>query len=126
MTHFAVETALGIQNGFFGLLAQGWDMEDLPPARAPRLSLPKEAIEVEALVGTFDAERACSQIWIAAEFNEYAATSASNSDRPAPRQLSEDDLARVRALRSELFEKWRAVAPGSALQLQFELSICRY
>ena len=119
MTHFAVETVLGIQNGFFGLLAQGWDMEDTT-GKGARGALPKEAIEVEALVGTFDAERACAQIWTASEFNEHAMTSACNSDRPTPRPLSEDELARVRALRSELFEKWGAVAPGCALQLQFE------
>ena len=118
LTHFAVETALGFQDAFFGLVAKGWDIEDTT-GKGARGHVPKEALEVEALVGTFDAERACGQIWTADEFNEYAALNASNNGRPAPRLLSEDDLARVRKLRSELFEKWRAVPPGSALELQF-------
>lgn len=118
LTHFSVESALGFQDAFFGLLAKGWDIDDTT-GKGARGHVPKEALEVEALVGTFDSERACGQIWTATEFNEYAALTASNAGRPAPRLLSEDDLTRVRKLRSELFEKWRAVPPGSALELQF-------
>jgi hypothetical protein len=28
LTHYAVETALGYRRGFFGLIAEGWDVED--------------------------------------------------------------------------------------------------
>ena len=75
--------------------------------------------EVETLVGAFDSERACGQRWTAAEFNEMAALNASKAGRSAPRKLSEPDLARVRALRWQLFEKWRGVAPGEAPGLEF-------
>lgn len=42
LTHFAVETTLGYRRGFFGLIAEGWEIEDttgkgargpLPPKR---------------------------------------------------------------------------------------------
>jgi hypothetical protein len=123
MTHFAVESALGFSNGFFGLVAQGWDI-DQTTGKSSRGPIPAEALEVESLVGTFDSERACGQIWTAQEFNEMAALNASNRNRPAPRKLDQDDLARVRALRSRLFEQWRAVEPGAALELEFHLAGC--
>ena len=28
LTHFAVESTLGFRRGFYGLLAEGWDVED--------------------------------------------------------------------------------------------------
>ena len=28
LTHFAVESTLGFRDGFFGLVAQGWDIDD--------------------------------------------------------------------------------------------------
>ncbi len=28
LTHYAVETVFGYQRGFFGLIAEGWDLED--------------------------------------------------------------------------------------------------
>ena len=28
LTHYAVETALGYRRGFFGLIAEGWDVDD--------------------------------------------------------------------------------------------------
>jgi hypothetical protein len=36
------------------------------------------------------------------------------------RQLTADEIARVKKRRSELFEQWSAVAPGATLELQFE------
>lgn len=56
LTHFAVETTLGYRRGFFGLIAEGWDLQDAggDGARGP---VPAEAIEVEKIVGLFDSER---------------------------------------------------------------------
>jgi hypothetical protein len=38
------------------------------------------------------------------------------------RPLSDDDIAKVRARRGELFSRWAAVAPGEALELEFPYS----
>jgi hypothetical protein len=34
--------------------------------------------------------------------------------------VTEDDLARVRARRADLFERWRALPPGETLELPFD------
>jgi hypothetical protein len=107
LTHYAVETALGYRRGFFGLIAEGWNIEDTG-GKGQRGAVPAETIEVERMVGIFDSERGSGTLWSTAEFNQYA-----------PRAMAGDAIQRVRALRSELFRRWSAVAPGQALELEF-------
>ena len=107
LTHFAVETGLGFKHGFYGLIAEGWEIEDTT-GKGARGGLPVEAIDVERVVGLFDTERAGMVIYTAEEFNEHS-----------PRPFQTEDLARVRKLRSELFTKWFAVEAGGVLELEF-------
>jgi hypothetical protein len=107
LTHFAVESALGLKRGFFGLIAEGWDLEDTT-GKGARGPLPAEAVEVERIVGLFDAERGSGVIWTVEEFNQF-------STRP----LSEDEIARVKARRSDLFQQWFALPPGETLHLVY-------
>jgi hypothetical protein len=107
LTHFAVESTLGFKHGFFGLIAAGWDVEDTT-GQGPRGELPKEAVEVEQIVGLLDAERASAALMTAEEFNGYAT-----------RQVTQQDLLRVRAKRGELFAQWSALAAGATLELTF-------
>jgi hypothetical protein len=112
LTHFAVETTLGLRRGFFGLIAEGWDIEDTT-GKGARGPLPPDAGQAELIVGIFSAERAGGIIWTVDEFNEFAA-------RVGTRELSFDEIARVKKKRSELFQQWSAVAPGATLELQYE------
>lgn len=107
LTHFALETVLGYGRGFFGLIAEGWDLEDAggDGARGP---VPGEAIEVEKFVGRFDSERASTVRWSPEEFNSFA-----------PRPPTDEEIGRLRAFRTDLSRRWAAVRTGEALQLQF-------
>ena len=107
LTHYSVESVLGYRRGFFGLIAEGWDVDDTT-GKGSRGSLPAEALEVERIVGLFDAERAGGELWTCEQFNENG-----------PRRLSEADIQNVRSLRSDLFQKWSLVAPGKKLELTF-------
>jgi hypothetical protein len=118
LTHYAVETELGFQRGFYGLIAEGWDIAETT-GKTGRGSLPDEAIEVEYLVAAFSAERAGGAAATAHEFNQLAATFASAKGMPSPRQLTEDDLAKVRARFEELAMKWRMLPRGATLELDF-------
>lgn len=108
LTHFAVETALGYRLGFFGLIDQGWNLEDAG-AEGGRGPIPNEASAVEKLVGLFDSERASGILWSDEEFNSFA-----------PRLLTAGEIGRVRAIRGELFGRWSQVPPGQALSLIFD------
>jgi len=119
LTHFAVESTLGFQHGFFGLVADGWDIEDTT-GKGARGPLPAEASEVEYIVGSLDSERASGAMQTAAEFNAHAAIHSASTGRPAPRLLTDEELSRVRTRRGELFAQWFALEPGAAIELRFE------
>jgi hypothetical protein len=112
LTHFAVETTLGYRRGFFGLIAEGWEIDDTT-GKGTRGPLPPEAGEVEHLVGLFFAEGASGVIWTVDEFNEFAVANGA-------RALNFDEIARVKKKRSELFQRWFAIAPGATLELTYE------
>ena len=118
LTHFAVETTLGYRNAFYGLIAQGWSIDDTEGS-GPRGPLPPEALEVEVFVGMLDAERAGGVSWTADEFQEFAALHAAAHGHSPPRRLSNVEYAAIQSLRVELFAKWAAVSPGESLTLDF-------
>lgn len=121
LTHYAVETVLGQRQGFYGLVAAGWDLSDFGTPW-PRGKLPKEANLVEMIVGFFDLDRASGQMESVEELNTQLATFCEEKALPAPEKLTEEDLSRVRQKRGELFAQWEAVERGGVLELQFDPS----
>lgn len=120
LTHYAVETELGIPQGFFGVVASGWDIEDTGQ-RGVATRLPVDALFVENVVGTLDSERAAGARWTAEDFNYALALKAEKDGRPKPRALTDDELRRVRKRRAELFEEWRALPAGNTMELPFSI-----
>jgi hypothetical protein len=120
LTHFAVETVLPHWLGFYTLVASGWDLSDFAPPW-PRGRIPADAIAPELIVGFLDTERASGTRWSASDFNDKAALYYREHSRAGdPPFLSDDELARVRQRRAELFEQWDAVPAGGTLELTFE------
>jgi len=120
LTHYAVETALGLAQGFYGLVAAGWDFSDFG-SPWPRGKLPPEANISEMIVGFFDFERSSGERGTASELNRTLADFCVDNGLPPRRQLSDDDLARVRAKRAEVFSRWDTLEPGNALEVVFDL-----
>ncbi|HEX8077601.1 MAG TPA: hypothetical protein VF511_07285, partial [Chthoniobacterales bacterium] len=96
LTHYAVETELGFGRGFYGLIAEGWEIADTT-GKTARGPLPNEALEVEYFVSAFSAERASGTTSRAEEFNALAANFARSKGMPAPRRLSDEELESVRS-----------------------------
>jgi hypothetical protein len=118
LTHYSVESELGIRDAFYGLVASGWSIEDTT-GKGKKGPVTPNAVYVESVVGTLDTERASGSRWTAAEFNDSTARFAANGGRPAPRTLTDDELARIRRRRAELFAAWQELAPGRTLELTF-------
>jgi hypothetical protein len=120
LTHYAVETTLGYQRGFFGLLADGWEIADFA-APWPRGAIPIEAREVEVLVGLFDGMRRGRESWTTEEFNAQAQQVIADGKFTGmnPPSLTDDDIARVKTLRDSLIARWIATSPGEAMELVF-------
>lgn len=118
LTHYAVETELGFRRGFYGLIAEGWDIGETT-GKSARGPLPSEALEVEYFVSAFAAERAGGDAITAEEFNQLAATFAQTRGMPRPRSLTDEELRNVRSRFEELAAKWRAMPSGKTLEVPF-------
>ena len=122
LTHYAVETVMGHKNGFYGLLAAGWEMKDFA-APWPRGAIPREAREVELLVGLFDVERRTGGNWSAAELRAqgeiYVASNKSGRKAVAMPPLTDDDVNRIRTVLRDVLTRWDATPAGAALELSF-------
>lgn len=139
MTHYAVESEMRAKDGFFGLIAQGWDIGDfgIPEKRA---RMPLEALWVEHVVGIVWREFVTREISDYANF--AAAISATltalresikqNSQRQGPRaEYSEQERSilekgippesRTNIMRrmGELAATWAQTPPGSHVELTF-------
>jgi hypothetical protein len=110
LTHFAVETTLDYRRGFFGLIAEGWDIEDTT-GKGKRGALPDETTEAERIVGLFDMERLAGAIFTAEEMNGVS---------QAARRLADEEILAVRKRRGELFRQWSAIPVGGTLQLLYQ------
>ena len=119
LTHYAVETALGHRQGFYGLVSAGWDFSDFGNPW-PRGRLPVQASISEMIVGMLDMERRMGERVTVQELNQKLAEYAVETSLPQQLEITEEDLARVRAKRAEMFAKWEAVQPGDALEIPFE------
>ncbi|MFL5566638.1 MAG: hypothetical protein ACJ79B_03020 [Gemmatimonadaceae bacterium] len=119
LTHYAVESVLGIRNGFYGLVASGWDLSDFGTPW-PRGRIPPEANIAEIIVGFLDRERAGSDRATADDLNAALANYSAENSLATDVVVTEDDLSRIRAKRAELFVQWAAIEPGDALEVTFE------
>jgi hypothetical protein len=111
ITHYVVETTLGLRGAFFGLLNQGWEFEDTT-GKGDRGPVPPEAGVAESIVGLFDAERASGTLWTREEFEEFG-------NDATRKQLRDEQIGTIRKRRSELFQQWAAIPVGQALELHF-------
>lgn len=114
LTHFAVETTLGTQRAFFGLVAAGWDLDDTT-GKGERGAIPPEALVVERLVGLLDVERASHARWDAEYFVEQLLAVGAQLDATMRRALTDSTLTAIRKRRDELFVRWQGVPAGGTL-----------
>jgi hypothetical protein len=126
LTHYAVETTLGYRSGFYGLVADGWDLADFAQPW-PRGPIPLEAVEVELIVGFFDTDRRVPVPFSVDEFNAHAEryVAARRMQRPgspipdAP-ELTGGQIDAVRTKRAELLDRWNVLGAGDELVLEFD------
>jgi len=118
LTHCAVESVLGFDQAFFGLIAKGWAIDDFAKPGASR-RMPFQAIVAEHVVGVFDRERTLPAPLTVAEFNETVVASLPPAQRDAFKQLSDGQVSQVRELRSRLEARWHALSVGATMEVEF-------
>jgi hypothetical protein len=128
IVHYVVETELGFDRGFWGLVAAGNDPASIAEmaraaghASARRAEKPEphfvEAIQVERIVESFEAE-----LWSRGSDNESLRSMALSGcaqslvDMPA---LSDVAIERARSRLVEIAEYWTALPIGGSLALEW-------
>jgi len=121
LTHYAVETTLGFKQGFYGLVAGGWDIADTD-GQGPRGKPPLEAILVEHIVGLFSSEAIGGNSPLAAaEFNSQLRAMIDAKGIPLARKFTNSELHATREYIRSLHTRWASVPNGAALELTFAL-----
>lgn len=130
LTHYAVETVLGLEASFLGLVGAGWSIGDFG-APWPRGPLPAEAAWTEEVVGLFWQERWPNGIRrsveeINEEIDTWRARLAGEKASRGPadpallaRRLTDDEVDRIRHRLGDLIGRWHALPPGQSLVLPF-------
>ena len=114
LTHCAVESVLGVDDAFFGLVAQGWDIDDFAAPGAVQ-RLPAAALCVEQVVGHIERAVAVD----ADALTEALALEAARTGRAPCPSVPPDQLAAIERLRGALLEAWRSTPPGETLRITF-------
>lgn len=120
LTHYAVESELRSSEGFFALVARGWEIDDTT-GKGARGALPPETVIIERIVGMLDVERASDVEWSAADFEDRLEAAIDMAHHPALHALALSDqrLAAIRERRRTLFEQWALLSEGETLELSF-------
>jgi len=106
-SHYVVETCFGFPRGFYGLLAEGWNIEDFETgARGP---IPQEAGLPEQLAGLVSNNVVNQHRLSADDINRTVGRDA----------LTDEQLHDLEQAILDLCAKWRALPPGDTLELEF-------
>lgn len=122
LTHYAVETTLGLREAFWGMMADGWEFSDFG-SPWPRGKMPNEpeAGLAEALVGLFDQLSLADPETMedAEAVNALLEQYFNSHGRPLPRRITAGELATILQMRRDLIARWKALPDGEALELVF-------
>lgn len=126
LMHYAVETVLGFDEAFFGLLAAGWSFENFTRRDDPQYRpLPPQAVIAEFAVGILtqhNRERAIDDPDVLAllteEINRDLAA-AMRSAAVTPPKLTTFQVSEIYRVFESLVRRWACVEAGDHLELNF-------
>jgi hypothetical protein len=118
LTHYVVETSLGIKTGFLGQIASGRDIDHFD--RDAKNWLPAEAFVAEAVAGQLSQDAMTRSPLNVVDFNWTVRDVLTRGETAyTPPEITADQLAAMHAKLAELRSQWDALAPNETLELQF-------
>ncbi|MEM7104452.1 MAG: hypothetical protein AAF502_15045 [Bacteroidota bacterium] len=124
--HYAVETVLNFNEGFYGLLAKGYTLEDFAPptSKAAELSrslkLTQQVFQSEYIVGLLQMEQVDNKTYD--NFIDILAEICSGRKTKLPETLNNETLAAIREKANALLDQWRSIQPSEKLEVNFPLT----
>jgi hypothetical protein len=118
LMHYAVETKMPLENGFFGMLKSGISIHDFEGARENRPKLTFDAILAETLVGVFQHEFFQGQLQFE-NFIEHWKNNLILMDVLDCPRISEVKIEEIRLEIKRLLELWQNTTVNETLELNF-------
>ncbi|MEQ8766000.1 MAG: hypothetical protein RL885_18930 [Planctomycetota bacterium] len=115
LRHFAVESTLGVDSAFYGLIARGWNLEDFG-APWPKGRLPEEAAWVECTIAAIWSDRDHPALRSTEEIN--SAIREMQRGASFERRLTSDEIRAIRECFDEQIERWRRLDRGEVMELE--------
>ncbi len=124
LAHYAVETVMGYQKAFYGLLDEGYTVEDflLPREQRPEALLPSNLPE-EALLTEFIVNQLCIERWNSGREEAFLAIlseSLKQYGHSLPSDLTDEKVVAMRRIYHDLAERFAALQEGEVLELDFQ------
>ncbi len=117
LAHYVVETTLGFEDAFFGLVAKGYDIPDFNAPKAERpFEIPREAMDTEPIVALLQADLLESLGYSGDSDGIFRDHSAS-----LPVNLTDEHLEVMRRKLRALLGRWQDLQPGESMALQFKV-----
>lgn len=118
ISHYSVESSLALSSGFFGLVAQGWEITDFG-SPYPRGPIPDEAAWVESVVSVFWRTFVQRESPTHEEVREQIAVCLGSYKGSFRRDISDAEMDAIRALQGEITATWARTPIGSYMELVF-------
>ena len=123
LAHYAVETVLGFEKAFYGLLSDGFNIDDfeLPQDKKPEalvpVDLPPESLQTEHLVNLLltDLQSIGEHMDLIPTLKEIL----TQEGLPYPEGLNADSLVEIQKSLKDLLAKWHRLDEGEILELPF-------
>ena len=115
--HYVVETILGFENAFFGLVAKGYNIPDFSEPKAERpFEIPEEAIDTEPIVALLQAD-------LREDLGYSGDSDGIFQDHRAslPVDITAEQLKVMRQELRTLLERWYDLQLGESMTLQFKM-----
>lgn len=120
LTHYAVESTLGLREAFYGLIVSGWNITDFAKPGAGSRT-PPQAVHAEHYVAILQREFFARDLKTVDEFNEEMSAFSNGMSSTPARKVSEAELGEMRAKVFELSNQWRSLGPGESMQVEFSV-----
>ncbi len=122
LAHYAVESTLGLDDAFFGILARGYNIEEFaaPRERRPEALLPANlpvvSLQVEHLVNLLLTEWQDGEEL--ADYRQQLRAILEEDGLRVMNQLTEANLAQIRQRLRALWRQWEAIPTDGILELR--------
>ena len=119
LIHYAVETTLGYQEAFYGLLAKGKDLDDFGTRNGVKDTYTLEEHWAEGIVGVLQWPVIGGGLppgvkeWLDLIEQAFLAQNL------APPPVTQDQLVCIQAVINDLHARWDQLPPGETLELSF-------